>query len=71
MEKRKGKGEVESRKIGIYKTPVRPIKQRPISIGMDRGKPHRISSPETRATTATPEDWTRGRFYVYMTAVKY
>ena len=72
-ENHEGKGRrssEESEKIGIYKTPVRPIKQRPIPSG-DRDGSRRTCSVKTAsrqetgaqpATTATPEDWTRRRF---------
>ena len=73
-------------KIGIYKIPVRLIKQPVQSDRGDQDVRYRLIPPTcsgvtashqprklpgAAATTATPEDWTLGWFYVYMTAVKY
>lgn len=50
--RKKGKDRVDSEKIGIYKTPVRPIKQRPIPSG-DRDGSRQTCSVKTASRQLT------------------
>lgn len=57
--RKKGKDRVDSEKIGIYKTPVRPIKQRPIPSG-DRDGSRQTCSVKTASRQLTG-NWCTGR----------